>query len=1271
MIKYLFLSLILFVISLAAPTQVLAVPPANFQVTQIIGSGLEGPSGFEIAPDGRIFILEREGTIKVYKNGQILPQPFAVLPTIATGDRGLIGIAFDPDFANNHYVYFYYTGTDTLNRLVRFSAEGDVGTDGPFILYETVEPSNWLHVGGSIAFGPDGKIYFAVGDNGYPPNAQNLGNAHGKILRINKDGSIPPDNPFVNTPGAKSEIWAYGFRNPWRFQFDWLTGGLYGGDVGDFTIEEVNKIEKGKNYGWPVCEGSCTSLGMTNPIYEYAHFNDSAAVTGGPVYRANMFPASYKGKLFFADYAMGFIKTLDTQNNAVVDFDLNAGSVVDLKVAPDGSIYYVTYYPGRLYRISYSEGNSIPVASAGSDKTKGIEPLTVNFTSVGSFDPNNDPLAFNWDFGDGTFSTDPNPVKTYNTKGTYTVQLTVSDATDSAQAVPIVIQVGIPPDLTIAAPTDGYNYKAGDTIQYQATALDGAGFDIDDGNISTDIVFHHDTHIHPFINGNIGRVGQFTIPNMNHEPSANTWFEIKVTATDDNGLSATKSVNIYPVKTKVTLKTVAEGLNVFLDGVPHIAEYVFEGVAGYIREISTAFIQSTNGMIYQFSHWSVGGSLKQLFTTPDTDTTVTAYFEAATQFNAEYFNNPDLGGDPVLQRVDQGIDFEWGEGSPDASVNNENFSARWRGIQHFPAGRYDFFADTDDGVRLYVDGELVLDKWIGQSAINKVTLDLTSGNHDLVIEYFENFGGARAKLYWSKTEDQPELPGFNAEYFDNKDLTGVPIKTGNESKIDFDWQNTSPDSAIPADLFSARFTKSDNFSEGTYEFKIRADDGVRLYIDDVLILNRWQPQNTEFTVKKFLIAGDHTIKLEYFENFGDAKFKLDMLKVAGITPSPTPGSGFTARYWNLPGQIEPPAIPQTAPVLAISEVEINFDWAGSSPNPLIDVNDFVGVFTKTINFEAKNYKFKARADDGVRVFIDGVVLIDEWHNSTMEEYEVEKLMTAGAHNVRVEYYENEGLASLSFSFEELPTPDEVYQAEYFNNKDLSGQPVLTIDEAGIDFDWQSDSPDPLVNTDQFSARYKRLINFAPGDYKFTVTADDGFRLYIDDQLILDRWILQAGETYEIGKTITAGNHEIKIEYFENFGDAILKFNYEQMSVLPVAFRGEYFNNREASGEPVLVRDDPQINFIWFDQSPDPSLPVDGFSIRWTKQQQFSAGNYSFTLRSDDGIRFWIDGILIVDDWNEHAVTEHTKTLDLTEGLHILKIEYFDAYDNAVVKFKQN
>ena len=277
---------------------VLAAPPADFQTLQIIGSGLTEPTGFDFAPDGRIFILERLGTVRIYKNGQLLSTPFVSLSSTNFGDKGLIGITFDPDFATNKWVYFYYTGSDNLNRVVRFDASGDVAANGPVTIYQTNTVSPQYHIGGTIRFGNDGKLYVSIGDNGTPSNAQSLSNPFGKILRLNKDGTIPSDNPFVGQSGKLPEIWAYGLRNPFRFQFDSVTSRLYEGEVGQDTWEEVNLIQKGLNYGWPTCEGTCAVAGMTNPIHTYNHNGASASISGGPVYHGTMFPAEYGGNYF-------------------------------------------------------------------------------------------------------------------------------------------------------------------------------------------------------------------------------------------------------------------------------------------------------------------------------------------------------------------------------------------------------------------------------------------------------------------------------------------------------------------------------------------------------------------------------------------------------------------------------------------------------------------------------------------------------------------------------------------------------------------------------------------------------------------------------------------------------------------------------------------------------------------------------------------------------------------------------------------------------------
>jgi glucose/arabinose dehydrogenase len=1259
-----------------------AIPPTDLQTSMVIGSGLNGPSGFEIAPDGRIFILERAGLVKIFKNGQLLAEPFADLPSEASGDRGLIGIAFDPEFGvANHYVYFYYTGHDLLNHLVRFDASGDVGTDGPFTIFQTQSPSQQLHVGGSIRFGPDGKLYFAVGDNGYPPNAQDLSNPHGKILRINRDGTIPPDNPFYGQPGRLGAIWAYGFRNPWRFQFDSATGELYGGDVGDFTWEEVNHIVKGGNYGWPVNEGTCTTncAGFINPIFTYNHNGNSAAVTGGPVYRATMFPPGYRGNLFFGDYAAGFIKraVLDADGNvtAVYDFDTAAGSVVDLKVAPDGSLYYLTYYPGRLYRITFNTNDHAPVAAAGADVTKGVEPLTVHFSSTGSSDPDNDPITFLWDFGDGTTSTDPNPTTVYPNKGVYTVTLTVSDGHNQSQATPIVVQVGIPPSLTVAAPVDGATYLAGDEITYNAFASDAAGLDLNDAAIKTEIILHHHTHIHPFLGPLTGRAGTFHTP-VTGEASADTWFEIKVTATDATGLYATTSVFIYPRKSRLTFATSPPGLGVTLDGVPIGTPYTVDGVVGFQRELAAPPVQvATDGTVYHFTGWSDGGAVRHFVATPATDTTFTARYAPSTPFTGEYFANQDLAGTPVLVRPDPRIDFVWSTGSPDPAVPADHFSVRWTGDEYFATGRYRFTTATDDGVRLFLDGQLVVDHWQTQSGTAwSYVANLPEGVHHIVMEYFDNAVDATAVLSWDSTTDQPPAT-FTAQYW-NVPGTGtaptvpstVPAVTRPETSVDHDWGPGSPDPAINPDHFVARWTRSVILPAGFYQFTPVADDGVRLYVDGTRVVDRWVDEGaTSYPVTVLLGDGLHTIVLEYYENGGGALARLGWTMTSGIAAA----GPYQAQFWNAPGAGSAPAVPSGPADVVRTDDAIDFDWGSGSPDPAVTPDHFVARWTRTVTLAAGVYRFSGASDDGIRVLVDGQPVVDKWHDQN-EAYSVDRVLSGGSHDILVEYYEDGAGALVRFRYDRVGDvpPPPAFTGEYFANRDLAGTPVLTRQDSTVDFDWGLGSPDPAVPPDGFSARWTGAVQLREGVYTFTVTADDGVRLYVDGVLVVDQWHDEAPTRYPASRALADGTHQIVMEYYEAGAGAIARLGYERTGDLPppVPFTGQYFADQNLAGTPVLTRQDSTVDFDWGTGAPDPALPADGFSVRWTRTDTMAAGTYRLTATGDDGIRVFVDGSPVIDGWADHPPTTYTADVTLAAGQHTVVIEYYDHGGGALARF---
>lgn len=1139
--------------------------PQDFQSNLVVGSGLNGPSGFGIAPDGRIFILERQGAVKIYKNGALLPNEFTNLPSAATGDRGLIGVAFDPDFSQNHFVYFYYTGTDLLNRLVRLDASGDVATAAPVTIYRTHFLSQELHVGGTVAFGSDGKIYLAVGDNGYPPNGQDLSNPHGKILRLNKDGSVPSDNPFYGQSGKLGEIWAYGFRNPWRFSFDQQTNKLYAGDVGEGSFEELNEVVKGQNYGWPICEGYCSQF--TQPLYAYGHSGPSSAITEGPVYRANMFPSQYQGNLFFGDYGQGFIRRAIFNGSGAIssveNFNDTAGSVVDLHVAPDGSLYYLTYYPGQLYRISYSTGNHNPVANSTSNATKGLAPLTVQFSSSGSFDPDGTALSYMWNFGDGSESFEVNPTKTYVSNGTYTVQLTVSDGVNSALAVPIVIQVGQVPKVTLASPLNNSNYRAGDTIFYSAHAVDGAGFDLPDANYKTEVTFHHHDHIHPFLGPITSKNGTFTIPTTG-EPDPDTWYEIKVTGTDSTGLSDSATANIYPLKSTITFQTEPSGLDIVLDGTPHHTPISVQGVVGFKRYVD-APPQNLAGTHYNFNSWSDGGAKTHEIIFPETSQILTANFSPVTSdctaglenFAGCYFSDQTLS-DLKLARTDQEINFSWGLGNPAAGLPADNFSARWSGDFNFPVGSYTFTSTTDDGVRVFVDGQKIIDFWQDQSSRSHVgSINLSAGIHRVIMEYYENGGEAVAKLTWNKTGeytppqvvncDTPKDNAFNACYYDQMDLSDFKLQR-TDSSVDFDWGLGSPDSVVSPDTFSASWIGNFSFDSADYEFSVTADDGVRLYLDSLLLVDRWKDQGpTTYNQTKTLALGNHTVRMEYYENGGGAVARLSWKKLS--TPVPpttvscgTPGAeNFTGCFYN----------DKNFTNLALTRTDaypLVFSWGLGSPDPKVNPDNFSAVWQGNFNFDNSSYSFKVTSDDGVKLYIDNELVLDKFFDQGPTSYTIEKALTAGSHLIKMQYYENGGEAVAKLAWTEITTAAPVVNSCdapatnsfigcYYSNMNFSGTPIVRTDSA-INFSWGLENPIPQIPADKFSAKWLGQFTFTQGSYNFTVTADDGVRLFIDDVLVLDKFFDQPPTSYTFSKALTSGNHSIRMEYYENGGEAV-------------------------------------------------------------------------------------------------------------------------------------
>ena len=364
--------------------------PAGFSETQI-ATGISSATAMAFAPDGRIFVCQQGGSLRVIKNGILQSTPFVSITVNSSGERGLLGVAFDPGFASNQYVYVYYTATTPAihNRISRFTASGDVAVPGSeVVILELNDLSSATnHNGGAIHFGPDGKLYAAVGENATGSNAQTLNNLLGKILRLNSDGTIPADNPFFNTAtGNNRAIWALGLRNPFTFAFQPGTGRMFINDVGQDTWEEINDGIAASNYGWPDTEGPTGNPQYRSPLFYYGNGASSSttgcAITGGAFYNPSnpTFPAEYVGDYFFADFCSGWIRRYDPNAGSVSDFATGISGPVDLIVRPDGSLYYLARSSGgSIFRINYG-GNSAPAQMTSPTPGSTFTSATVTFT---------------------------------------------------------------------------------------------------------------------------------------------------------------------------------------------------------------------------------------------------------------------------------------------------------------------------------------------------------------------------------------------------------------------------------------------------------------------------------------------------------------------------------------------------------------------------------------------------------------------------------------------------------------------------------------------------------------------------------------------------------------------------------------------------------------------------------------------------------------------------------------------------------------------------
>jgi glucose/arabinose dehydrogenase/PKD repeat protein len=736
-----------------APAASAATLPAGFQES-VVFSGLTNPTAVRFASDGRVFVAEKRGIIKVFDSlTDPTPGVFADLNVNVYNfwDRGLLGMALDPNFPATPYVYVLYTydhelgstaqaprwgtpgvysdpcptppgatadGCVVSGRLSRLQANGNVMTGGEQVLVEDWCQQFPSHSVGAVEFGPDGALYASGGDGasfnavdygqygtagsptpknpcGDPPAAvgqtlappsaeggalrsQDLrtggdpASLDGSIIRVSpSSGAALADNPLASSSDANARrIIAHGLRNPFRFTFKPGTSELWAGDVGWNDWEEINRIasptdQTVENFGWPCYEGPSAQSGydganltlcenlyaqagaVTAPYHAYRHSDKvvpnetcptgSSSIAGMQFKFAaanNTYPSEYDDALFFADYSRDCIWVMPKGADGrpapglVRTFAAGAANPVNLETGPGGDLFYVDFDGGTIRRIQYSV-NQPPTAVATATPTSGPAPLTVNFNGSGSRDPEGGALAYAWDldadgaYDDGAAAT---ATYTYTVQGSYTARLSVTDSGGQSATASVTITVGnTPPTANIVSPATGTTWKVGDVINFSGSASDQQDGTLPASALSWELTLYHcpsNCHTHPIQSFPGVASGSFTAPDHEY-PS---YLELRLTATDSGGLTATRTLRLDPRTVVLTFQTTPGGMQLTVGSTTSTATFTRTVIVGSRNSISAITPQTKSGKSYSFQSWSDGGAQTHDIVAPASAATWTARY---------------------------------------------------------------------------------------------------------------------------------------------------------------------------------------------------------------------------------------------------------------------------------------------------------------------------------------------------------------------------------------------------------------------------------------------------------------------------------------------------------------------------------------------------------------------------------------------------------------------------------------------------------------------
>jgi glucose/arabinose dehydrogenase len=1114
--KTLIISFLLITLSIAGNGADL---PPGFVEKKLAG-GLD-PVSMTVLPDGRVLISEKNGHIRLIKNDQLVNSPFLEIEVDNFNERGLQNTIIDPGFDTNHLIYVYYTHPGKgRNVIATYEVSGDYALKSTGkIIFELDPLYGSIHNGGGMTFGTDNKLYIGAGESGNPNNSQSLNTVLGKILRINSDGSIPEDNPFYKTlTGNNKAIWSYGFRNPFSLCLDENSGMIIINDVGGAAYEEINELFPGKNYGWPLIEGFKKSYSpelenYQDPYFAYNHDGRCAITAGCMKNSSKRFPAEYTHKYFFTDYCSGEILFIDLHTGQFSGaFATHLNRPVDIKFTPSGDMLYLqrsgiangsvedntSTSDGTLFKISFY-GNGEPFITEQLKTTSAVTGEKINVSIDVSGEK---PLTYSWYFN-GIKTSDStsvlNSVTADSTSDGAEIWCVIGNSRGFVISDTIKLKVinGSRPVPAIDNLSIKDKFKAGDTLFFSGSGFDGEDGILDSTALTWWIDQHHDEHIHPAMAPQKGFSGYFRIPVV-LETDPDIWLRIYLKATDKDGLTHTIWKELYPVKSDIHIKSAIHPLTLRLDGKAISTDTTVTAVGGIGRVLTPLWFER-NDSAYVFQSWgtlSDTGSSYRFFV-PLSDTTINVQYNTFSHqpgqgLTAKYFNSEEdfLADNYTAINTDTNINFDWQNSPTPAGINRDLFFARYEGtLKPIVSGTYTFYTYSDDGLKLYINNQPVINQWHPQGATehsNSVYLE-SGKQYPVRVEYINYGGNALMKLSWKIKNDAKTVIPESHLYPPAPQTKPVPV-------ID---SLSVRDKFKAGDILYFRGSASDN------------EDGML----DSTALTWWIYQHSGQETQIALapqqgFSGSFIFPVTQ-ETDPDIWFRIYM--------KATDKDGLSQTIWK---DIYP----------VISNIHIK-----SLLHPL------------TIKLDGKVIK----TDTTIATIggLEKVLTAPQWFERNDSAFVFQSWGSLSDTGTSYSFFAPLSDTTINVQYNTFShQPGQGLTAKYFNSEEdfLADNYTAINTDTNINYDWQN-SPTPQgINKNLFFARYEGTLKpIVSGTYTFYTWSDDGVKLYINNQPVINEWHPQGATEHSNSVYLESGKqYPVRVEYVNYGGNAVMKLRWK-------------------------------------------------------------------------------------------------------------------------------